>query len=82
MEQKTLWTKDEIVEFDDLVDGVSSPSQLDRIDSRMRLSKFVSTHGQAKCDAMFAHLEKGGLKEDGPLAEDTSEDSKSEMVAP
>ncbi len=82
MEQKPLWTKDEIVEFDDLVDGVSSPNQLERIDCRMRLNKFASTHGKEKCDAMFAHLEDGGAKEDGPLVDVPADGSKSDGVAP
>ncbi|MEX6780476.1 hypothetical protein [Pseudomonas aeruginosa] len=82
MEQQPLWTKAEIVEFDELVDGVSSLHQLERIDCRLRLSKFVKAHGQEKCDAMFAHLESGGAKEDGPLVDAPADSSKSEGVAP
>ena len=66
-EPQPLWTKDVIAEFDRIVNGVSSRSQLTRIDSRLVLEKFIATHGKFKCDAMFAHLEAGGAKEDGPI---------------
>lgn len=76
MKQKPHWTKAEIVEFDDLVDGVSSLHQLERIDCRLRLDEFVKAHGKAKCDAMFAHLEAGGAKEDGPLVDAPADEAQ------
>lgn len=54
------WTAQEIVEFDNLVDAVTSPNQLARITARLDMGKFVQLHGKPKCDAMFAHLEAGG----------------------
>lgn len=65
-----MWTKAEITEFDKLVDAVSSRDQVKRIEARMDMSSFVAKHGKEKCDAMFAHLEAGGKKEDGPVADD------------
>lgn len=58
--QALTWTKDEIVEFDNLVDAVTSPNQLARITARLDMGKFVQLHGKPKCDAMFAYLEAGG----------------------
>ncbi len=54
------WTEEEIVEFDGLVDDISSQLQMVRIAARMDMTKFVQEHGKEKCDAMFAHLEAGG----------------------
>ena len=58
------WTKAEIEEFDYLVEAGSSPDQLDRIHARIHFPEFIEKHGKAKCDAMFAHMEAGGAKED------------------
>ncbi|ELQ8317587.1 TPA: hypothetical protein L6A34_31420 [Pseudomonas aeruginosa] len=68
-----MWTKTEITEFDKLVDAVSSRDQVKRIEARMDMSSFVAKHGKEKCDAMFAHLEAGGNKEDGPVADKLSD---------
>jgi len=57
------WTKEEITEFDRLVDDVSSSNQLSRISGRFAMKDFIKTHGKEKCYAMFAHLESGGKKE-------------------
>lgn len=53
------WTEEELREFDSLVDGVSSRSNLERIAARIDMNKFVEQHGKEKCDAMFAFLEGG-----------------------
>lgn len=58
------WTKEEITVFDNLVDAVGHPNGYTRIIARMEMKTFVENHGKAKCDAMFAHLESGGAKED------------------
>jgi len=58
------WTKEEITEFDRLIDGVGSPDQLVRIEARLKQRDFIGEHGKPKCDAMFAHLDAGGAKED------------------
>lgn len=67
--QKPVWTKDEIRQFDRLVDQQESRDQVLRISGRLQLRAFVKLHGQPKCDAMFAQLEADGKKEDGPLVE-------------
>lgn len=69
MNQKPRWTKQDITAFDRLVDGTSSRDQVKRIKSRLDLSTFVESHGREKCDAMFAHLEAGGARVDGPLVD-------------
>lgn len=54
------WTKEDITEFDRLIEGQSSPNQLVRIESRLDMKKFISDHGQEKCNAMWEHMENGG----------------------
>ena len=51
------WSQETIREFDMLVDKVSSPNQLARIEARLAMPKFVAQHGKELCDAMFAALE-------------------------
>lgn len=58
------WTKQEITEFDELVEAVSSKSQMARIHGRLDMNAFLLLHGKDKCDAMHAHLEAGGNKAD------------------
>lgn len=58
------WSKEEIIEFDQLVEGVGSRDQLTRVESRIRQREFISKHSKTKCDAMFAYLDAGGKKED------------------
>lgn len=50
------WTPNELALFDELAAGTESRDQVTRISARMRLSKFISEHGKAKCDAMWAHI--------------------------
>ena len=49
-------------EFRDLVEAAESPSQLDRIRSRLDMPKFIERVGRDKCEAMFEVLkeEAGG----------------------
>jgi len=54
------WTKEEIQEFDRLVEMTSSRHQLTRITGRMDMATFIIKHGKEKCDAMWEHLENGG----------------------
>lgn len=59
------WTSAELNEFDRLTWRTGSRDQLERINARLKLAKFVSKHGQEKCDAMFLVLTtraKGGKK--------------------
>lgn len=57
------WSAKELAEFEELVDGVGSRSQLERISCRLDMNKFVAKHGKEKCDAMFAFI----LKRDGEV---------------
>lgn len=57
------WTKEEITEFDRLADLQCSSNQVARIEGRLSMQKFISDHGEEKCDAMWIHLESGGEKE-------------------
>lgn len=50
------WTPEDLKEFDRLTHRVSSRDQVTRIEAGLDLSAFVTQHGQAKCEAMFAHL--------------------------
>jgi len=56
------FTEDEMNEFRDLVEAAESPSQLDRIRSRLDMPKFIERVGRDKCEAMFEVLkeEAGG----------------------
>lgn len=49
-------------EFDGLTASLSSPDQLDRINARLTMNKFVAEHGEDVCDAMFAELLKRDKK--------------------
>lgn len=53
------WTPEELAEFKRLVKWSSSRHQMDRINSRIEMPKFIATHGKEKCDAMWAHLGSG-----------------------
>ncbi len=50
------WTQKQIKQFDGLIEGVSSPGQITRIESRFAMEKFVKEHGKEKCDAMWKAL--------------------------
>ena len=51
-------TKAELARFDRLTRMCSSLRQMDRIEGRLALKKFVAEHGKEKCEAMFAVLQK------------------------
>lgn len=55
------YTTEELDEFRTLVEQSESLQQMDRINSRIEMPKFVERVGKEKCDAMFQVL----LKEDG-----------------
>ena len=57
MNTPKTWTEEEIMEFDRLVDKVSSWDQATRSCARMEMNRFVNEHGKEKCDAMWAYLE-------------------------
>lgn len=51
------WTKEELAEFDELLEMTSSIHQMSRINARIDMPKFIKKHGKEKCDAMWAHLQ-------------------------
>lgn len=53
------WTKEEITEFNRLY-HLSGGSQMQRIESRLDMPRFVSKHGEDKCKAMYQHIINGG----------------------
>lgn len=57
MTKKIEYTDEEYEEFENLVDLLNSPDQMDRINGRMDMSKFVKKHGKQKCDAMYGDME-------------------------
>jgi len=50
------YTAADLREFDRITLKLSAPNQLARINGRMELKKFIETHGQPKCDAMFKEI--------------------------
>lgn len=52
------YTKPEIDEFRRLVELGESLRQMDRIESRLEMPRFVERVGREKCDAMFEELKK------------------------
>lgn len=59
------WTDEELADFDRLTWLSSSSRQVDRIESRIEMPKFIEKHGMEKCNAMFAHLQKQPVKKSG-----------------
>lgn len=52
------YTQEELAEFRKLVQMGERRHQMDRIDSRMKMPKFIERVGRAKCDAMFEVLKQ------------------------
>jgi hypothetical protein len=52
------FTDAELNEFRDLVEKGESLQQLDRIESRLEMPKFIERVGREKCDAMFEVLKR------------------------
>jgi len=59
---ETNWTLDEYDEFLRLVNLGSSSDQMDRIESRLEMPKFIKRVGKNRCDEMF-----GVMKEEGDI---------------
>lgn len=59
----TEYTNDEFNEFNLLSLLCSSRNQVQRIDGRMKLGRFVEKHGKAKCDAMWAEAQRRDKEE-------------------
>lgn len=52
------YSKDELREFERLVDMASSRDQMERIEARLGQREFVAKHGKEKCDAMWAEIQR------------------------
>lgn len=52
----SIYTAEELKEFDTLTMKACSRDQVTHIDGRLKLSQFVKLHGKDKCDALFAML--------------------------
>jgi hypothetical protein len=52
------YSKKLLAEFDRLTSRLSSLNQLERIEARLEMPRFVEKHGKEVCDAMFAVLTK------------------------
>jgi hypothetical protein len=52
------FTKEELDEFRVLVEKGESRQQMDRIESRLDMPKFIERVGRDKCNAMFEVLKK------------------------
>lgn len=59
------WTKEDITKFKRLIDMGASCNQMDRINSRLDMPKFIREHGRSKCDAMYDVICSGGQIEAG-----------------
>ena len=56
MRDEVKYTRKEYQEFRRLVMLNESQRQMDRIEGRLEMRKFIDKPGQAKCDAMFEEL--------------------------
>jgi hypothetical protein len=52
------YTKSELDEFRRLVELGESLRQMDRIESRLELPKFIERVGREKCEGMFKELQR------------------------
>ena len=52
------YTDEELNEFRRLVELSESINQMDRIESRLEMPRFIERVGRDKCDAMFEVLKK------------------------
>ncbi|UVK46776.1 hypothetical protein BPNPMPFG_002484 [Mesorhizobium sp. AR07] len=52
------WTQAELDTFDQITTMLASRHQMDRINARLDLKEFGSTHGNEKLEAMFAVLKQ------------------------
>lgn len=57
-----IYTPEMLQEFDRLTRKLSSRDQLQRIEGRTAMPKFIELHGKDVCDAMFAELQKRDAK--------------------
>jgi hypothetical protein len=59
--KKLPYTKKEFDRFDYLTDKCCSRNQMQRIEGRLALTKFIDTHGLEKCNLMWAEIKRKGL---------------------
>ena len=50
------YTSEEFDEFSYLVEMTSSQDQMDRIEARLEMPRFIEKHGKDKCDIMFEEM--------------------------
>lgn len=58
MTVNTTYTEEELNEFCRLVEMTESLRQMDRIEARLNMPKFLARAGKEKCDAMFEILKQ------------------------
>lgn len=58
MSEPIEYTQKELKEFRRLVELGESLQQMDRIESRLEMPKFIERVGREKCDAMFEQLKR------------------------
>lgn len=58
MSNEVTYTEEELDEFRNLVEMGESCHQMDRINSRLEMPKFIERVGREKCDAMFEVLKQ------------------------
>lgn len=56
-----MFTKDEFQQFFRLVNMSGSADQMDRINSRLEMPKFIEAVGRPACDKMWALIENCGI---------------------
>lgn len=66
---KPLWLAADVVEFEGLLKRLVYPNAIVAGEARNAMGRFTMRHGSAKCAAMAAHLDAGGLMVDGPPVE-------------
>lgn len=54
-----MFSKDQFVEFFNLVNKSGSPNQIDRIHARLEMPQFIEAVGKAKCDEMWELIKSG-----------------------
>lgn len=58
MTNQTNFTQEELEEFRVLLKKTESIKQMERIDGRLEMPKFIKRMGKEKCDAMFELLKQ------------------------
>lgn len=54
-----MFSKDQFVEFFNLVNKSGSANQIDRIHARLEMPQFIEAVGREKCDEMWELIKRG-----------------------